>query len=209
MLRGVNPADQATGEALRRLAQSAVKPSEEVRMGRLETSVPELMAMANVPQDPRWHPEGDVLTHSLLAADAAANLWDAEHSLLARREIIVLAALFHDAGKPLTTHTKLGRVVSPGHAEVGERIVIAMGHRLDWPEVMSRAIAGLISNHLVHLSVKGDPTRRAVRRLNERLAAAGTSLEEWSMLVRADGAARGVGSIEDRAEAWLRLSSQL
>jgi len=197
------------GNELRRAARSAMKPSEAIRRAGLDRSLPELMAMATSPQDPGWHPEGDVLTHSLLAADAAASAWDAERRRDGRREIVVLAALFHDVGKPATTRVTLGRLTSPGHAEVGKSLVLRMSRRLSWPDDLSLAVAELTANHMVHLSVKGDPTPRAVRRLTERLTAQGTSLEEWSVLVNADGAARGSASIPDRAAPWLRVANSL
>ncbi len=78
---------------------------------------PELAAMIGCPQDPDWHPEGDVWTHTLLVLDAAAALRTGDR----RTDLaLMLGALCHDLGKPPTTHRKQGRIVSPGHAEAGE-----------------------------------------------------------------------------------------
>ena len=38
----------------------------------LPVVAPELVPLADTPQDPEWHPEGDVWTHTLLAVDQAA-----------------------------------------------------------------------------------------------------------------------------------------
>lgn len=47
--------------------------------------------LARVRQDPRYHPEGDALFHSLQAFDLAVKADDAPH--------VIAAALFHDVGK--------------------------------------------------------------------------------------------------------------
>ena len=41
-----------------------------------DTRYPELAHMHRIPQDPEWHPEGNVWTHAGLAADQAARLAD-------------------------------------------------------------------------------------------------------------------------------------
>lgn len=170
--------------------------------------IPEL-ANLRVPQDPRWHPEGDALRHSLLAADVAAALYDRSDLPPHRREVVVLGALLHDVGKPATMRVRDGRITSQRHAEVGEGLVITMGARMDWPASLTAAVAALVRYHMAPVSVAGPPTRRAVRRLSARLLEANTSLEEWGIVVDSDGAARGSGAIPNRSEPWLRVGSLL
>lgn len=74
---------------------------------------PELRAIVGVPQDPEWHPEGDVWNHTCLCLDAFARerIGDRDEDL-----IVGLAVLLHDLGK--TTTTKLeadGRLHAYGH----------------------------------------------------------------------------------------------
>ena len=77
---------------------------------------PGLHAVIGVPQDPEWHPEGDVWNHTLHCLDAYARerLGDRDEDL-----IVGLAVLLHDFGK--ATHTKVephdGRIHSYGHEE--------------------------------------------------------------------------------------------
>ncbi len=61
---------------------------------------PELHAMIDVPQDPEWHPEGCVWTHTALCLDAFAKerKGDRDEDL-----IVGLALLLHDIGKATTT----------------------------------------------------------------------------------------------------------
>jgi hypothetical protein len=90
---------------------------------------------------------------------------------------------------------------------LGAEIVLHMGDRLAWPLDLTRAVAGIVRNHMVPVSVTGDPTRRAVSRLRVRLEDAGSALREWSVVVDADGAARETASIVSRTEPWLRIAS--
>jgi len=201
-----SPRDLTAGWELRRLARGERQPSLTFR--HVVDVVPELAAMRLVPQDPRWHPEGDVLTHSLAAADHAGRLCDMFEIPTERREIVVLAALFHDVGKPETTRADFGKVTSFGHAERGETIVRQMARRFVWPEQLIAPIAGLVRHHMAHISVSGEPSLRAVRRLNSRLLAAATSMNEWAMVVEADGSSRGAASTPNQADAWIRVASQ-
>ena len=64
-------------DELAKLLLRAAKPSIGFRF--LEDSgqlrfFPELDALRGVPQDPEWHPEGDVWVHTLMVLDAAASL---------------------------------------------------------------------------------------------------------------------------------------
>ena len=77
---------------------------------------PELEALVDCPQDPTWHPEGTVWEHTLMVLDAAAALRNGDR----RRDLaLMFGALCHDFGKPLCTRRKQGRIVSPGHSELG------------------------------------------------------------------------------------------
>ena len=81
-----------------------------LRQARLLRFFPELAAMVDVPQDPHWHPEGDVWTHTLMVVDAAAGLRDGGEDDLA----LMFAALCHDFGKPETTVTGVLEVLQRG-----------------------------------------------------------------------------------------------
>lgn len=78
---------------------------------------PELEALVNVPQEPEWHPEGDVWTHTLMVVDEARKLIDDLD--YPRKVTVMLAALCHDFGKPETTAYIDGRWRSIEHAEKG------------------------------------------------------------------------------------------
>ena len=86
-------------------------------VGVVDQIFPELKALVGVPQEPEWHPEGDVDVHTLMVVDEARMLID---DLAHERKIaVMLGALCHDLGKAPTTEFVDGRTRSRGHAEAG------------------------------------------------------------------------------------------
>lgn len=206
--RGIR-SDTEIGSALLAIARTERSPSQAIRERRLIEAIPELAALATTPQDPQWHPEGDVLVHCLWAADLAAAHADEHDVNEDRRALLVLAALFHDIGKPDTTTRRDGRIISHGHAERGAGIVRSMGKRLRLPHPLVTAAAAITETHMAHVSVQGEPSARAVRRLCARLEGASTTLDDWAVIVRCDGEARGAAARPDASLPWLRVARRL
>lgn len=147
------PAERIWGE-LEKLLLQAKRPSIGLKylreLGVLEQLFPEINALVEVPQDPEWHPEGDVFVHTLLVVDNARQLLaDLPYS---KQVTVMLAALAHDFGKPATTEFIEGRLRSRGHEEAGvaptgsflNRINV---HTLDGYDVRGQVIA-LVREHL-------------------------------------------------------------
>jgi len=69
----------------------------------------ELHALIGTPQDPTWHPEGDVWVHTLMSIDAMASILRVQGSGLRGKKKLKLlfAVLCHDLGKPITTTIEL------------------------------------------------------------------------------------------------------
>jgi tRNA nucleotidyltransferase (CCA-adding enzyme) len=89
---------------------------------------PELQSLVGVPQEPEWHPEGDVDIHTLMVADEARKLID---DLPYERQVtVMLAAIAHDFGKPPTTAFFEGRWRSHAHDEAGVEPTISFLDRL-------------------------------------------------------------------------------
>src|SRR6185369_6929658 len=89
---------------LEKLLLQAKRPSIGLewlrRLGAIEKIFPEIQSLIGVPQDPEWHPEGDVFVHTCLVIDRARELVD--ELSYPRQVTVMLAALAHDFGKPAT-----------------------------------------------------------------------------------------------------------
>jgi tRNA nucleotidyltransferase (CCA-adding enzyme) len=131
---------------------------------------PEIKAMIGVPQEPEWHPEGDVFVHTCHCCDALARLeqWRAEDP--PSRIAHMLAVLAHDFGKPGVTRQEIKdgrtRIISPGHEEIGAEVAVSFLERIGAPEAVRARVLPLVRNHLFHWNSMTD---RAVRRLAKRL----------------------------------------
>jgi len=147
------PAERIWGE-LEKLLLQAQRPSIGLewlrKLGAIEKVFPEIQSLIGVPQDPEWHPEGDVFVHTQLVIDRARELID--DLSYPRRVTVMIAALAHDFGKPATTAFIDGRLRSRGHEEAGVpptesflgRINV---HTIDGYNVRAQVVA-LVREHL-------------------------------------------------------------
>ncbi len=131
---------------------------------------PELKATIGIPQDPEWHPEGDVFTHTCHCCDAMARLPEWQNADPESKIVYMLSVLLHDFGKALTTlhQMKEGRmrVVSPGHEQEGVPLAEKFLERIAAPFAIRDRIYPLVANHMMHVQ---QVTDRSVRRLSKRL----------------------------------------
>ncbi len=147
------PPERVWGEMEKLLLRSR-QPSLGLRwlrdLGALGQLFPEIKALVDVPQDPEWHPEGDVFIHTGLVINGARELiGDLPY---AKQITVMLAALAHDFGKPATTEFIDGRLRSRGHEEAGveptETFLNRLNlHTLDGYDVRTQVIA-LVREHL-------------------------------------------------------------
>lgn len=143
---------------------------------------PELAALIDVPQDPVWHPEGDVWIHTLHVCDQAA-LIARRDQLDARESIIVLfSALCHDLGKPETTEFRDGRWRATGHPQAGVPVSRRFLERIGCPDELIPIILPLVAEHLVHANPATHS--RAVKKLLRRLKPA--NVPQLARLIEAD-----------------------
>jgi len=144
---------------------------------------PAIAALRGVPQDPGWHPEGDVWVHTLMVLDAAAALRSGGEEDAA----LMFAALCHDLGKPRTTTDEGGRVRSPGHEAAGARTARGVLQGLRASSALVDCVAALVRHHLAPVQYPAQGAGPAAyRRLARRLAAAGTGIALLERLARAD-----------------------
>ena len=107
-------------EELSKALLKAPKPSVFFRalaaMDHLKEYFPEVAACVGVPQNPVYHPEGDVFEHTMRVVDCAAGLRDRARW----PQGFMLSALTHDLGKVVATTVQPdGKITSYGHEVQG------------------------------------------------------------------------------------------
>jgi tRNA nucleotidyltransferase (CCA-adding enzyme) len=147
------PAERIWGE-IEKLLLRARRPSIgfalALDVGVIDRVLPELIPLVGCPQEPEWHPEGDVWVHTLLVIDEAAS----RISDLPRwgQVTVMLGALCHDLGKPPTTAVINGRIRSLGHEEAGVGPATSLLDRLNLHSIdgvdVRHHVLGLVAHHL-------------------------------------------------------------
>lgn len=155
-------------------------------------------------QNPKWHGEGDVWTHTVMVCEELVSLEG--YRLLERRkqEEVFLAALLHDIGKIPCTRTEDGVWVSPNHTSVGSR----MAREFLWLEYgfcgtadlqgFRETICTLIRYHSAppHVFDRQNPERYLIRIASDGELLPDFSIELLCLLEEADMAGRLSDSVE-------------
>jgi poly(A) polymerase len=132
--------------------------------------IPEVSALA-LEQDPIHHHK-DVLAHTVAVVEKT-------HP----RQVLRLAALFHDIGKPETRAFGPGGVTFHHHEVVGARMARLRMKKLRYPKATTEAVGQLVFLHMRPHTYKMGWTDSAVRRY---VKDAGPLLEDLNELVRCD-----------------------
>jgi tRNA nucleotidyltransferase (CCA-adding enzyme) len=198
------PPERVWGE-FEKLLLVAERPSIGFALAReltaIEQLLPEMVPLYDCPQDPEWHPEGTVWTHTLLVMDEARRRnADLERAPLA---VVMLGAVCHDLGKPATTVHVDGRIKSPGHEAAGLEPATAVLNRLnihsmDGVDVRTQVL-GLVAEHLRPSAFH--KTRDTVRDSAFRRLAQRVDLELLTRFARADCHGRA-GTFDCSAMDW-------
>jgi tRNA nucleotidyltransferase (CCA-adding enzyme) len=198
------PAERIWGEVEKLLL--APRPSIglalALELGIVSTLWPELKALDGCPQEPEWHPEGDVWVHTLQVVDQARGRVD--DLPRARQLAMMLGAVCHDLGKPATTRFSDGRIRSLDHEEQGVAPAMALldrlnVHSIDGYDVRGQ-VAGLTAQHLkpgAWYKVRDQVGDGAFRRL-----AAKVDLELLARLAKSDCLGREPGTFDCTAMDW-------
>lgn len=127
-----------------------------IDFGLMGEILPEVMEMKDIPQPPEFHPEGDVLNHTLL-------LFEKVHK---PSKTLAFAMLLHDIAKPITM-TVRGRIRFNGHAKVGADMVRDITHRLRMSRSDRDRISHLVENHMVFHNIT-DMRVKTLKRLMQK-----------------------------------------
>jgi len=198
------PAERVWGEFEKLLLQ-AQRPSIGFALAReIDVTIrrlPEMHALIDCPQEPEWHPEGDVWIHTLMVIDQARQRnGDLDRARLAA---VMLGAVCHDLGKPSTTAVVDGRIRSLGHEEAGVAPATALldrlnVHSLDGFDVRTQVL-GLTAHHLkpgAFYNVRDELTDGAFRRLAQKV-----DMELLARVAKADCLGRS-GNFDCSAMEW-------
>ncbi len=164
---------------------------------------PELSALIGCDQDPQWHPEGDVWTHTRHVMDAFAceRVNDDWEDL-----VVGFACLCHDFGKPGTTAREGGRIRSVGHESAGEPPTRSFLERMTRQSALTDEVVPLVRHHLKPRQLfDARASDAAVRRLADKVG----RIDRLARVARADAAGRPPLPSDDEAAAWILERARL
>lgn len=163
---------------------------------------PELQALSGCPQEPEWHPEGDVWVHTLQVIDEARTRID--DLPRAQQLAVMLGAVTHDLGKPSTTAFSDGRIRSMNHEEQGVPPATAFLDRLNVHTIdgydVRKQVLGITAQHLKPGSwfkVRDEVGDGAFRRLAQKV-----DLELLARVATSDCQGRRPGRFDCTAMDW-------
>lgn len=107
-----------------------------IDLGLMAVFMPEVVAMDGVPQPPQFHPEGDVLTHTLIMLGLMHN----------PSVELAIGILLHDVGKPPTYEVR-DRIRFHNHTKVGREMAEEICRRLRFSSEQTKHIVALVADH--------------------------------------------------------------
>lgn len=113
-------------------------------MGQLGYWFQELEQLIGLEQNPKFHPEGDVWTHTMIVLDRAAHF----RPCVSDPYAFMLLALTHDFGKITTTEFVNGAIHAYGHEIQGAEIAERFLYRVSHDSYIKRYIRNMIPNHM-------------------------------------------------------------
>lgn len=123
---------------------------------------PVLQRAKETPQEPCYHGEGDVWTHTIMVVESLLQLPDYQTATREQQEILFFAALLHDVAKYRTTviDPVTGQIGQPGHSRKGAIDARVLLWDASVPFAIREAICRLISVHQVPFYCLEDERRR-------------------------------------------------
>ena len=137
-------------------------------MNQLSFWFPELEALIGLPQDPLYHPEGDVWIHTMEVIDRAAAFRDKTDEPLS----FMLLCLCHDFGKAVTTELVKGRYHSYQHEVKGMPLIESFLRRIVKEKSIRRYVTSMVPLHMrPNVAAFSKPSIKSTNRLFYEAAA--------------------------------------
>jgi len=185
-----------------KLLLKAPKPSTGFELMRelgMLRYFPELEALMDVPQSPKWHPEGDVWVHTMMCVDEMAGLLGNDEKLNLK---YMFAILCHDFGKATTTTIDEGNIRALGHEKEGLELTKSFMYRLSNEHDFIESLLPLVEHHLKPSQFYAAQAKdKAIRRLATKV-----NIEELVVVAKADFLGRTTDAAltrEYEAGIWL------
>lgn len=203
------------------------------QIGRLQQIMPELAATIGVPQNPDWHPEGDVFEHTMQALDAVSFQFVPQLGLPALfnwleldqlspehlknlRILLCWAAVCHDLGKAKTTALIAGKYRSFGHEIAGVPLSKQLLRRITSHTQLLQVVPKLVLYHMRPGQYTAQPVRdRVYKQLALQLAPVAnlTWLTQLALADRAgrngDGSRQPLCQLDAAMQAFLQRARSL
>lgn len=158
-----------------------------------------LNKLKNIPQDKKFHPEGNVWNHTKLVVDIAAKL----KRFAINIEAFMWAAVFHDIGKIETTKFIKGRYRSYNHDKVGKNVTYKILVKYIDKE-KAEEISEIVGFHMHHIYILKDlPFSDIPALINS------SSYNDIILLFICDKLGRGNQSLEEKKKALLEVNKIL
>jgi len=127
---------------------------EKIKNREFERVIPELFELENVIQNNPWHDNEPVFNHTILVATELNSLLKTVSNKIkeylnqkiknySRKELLILAAVFHDIGKKET----LKDAIFLGHEKMGAEKIFNIISRFDLAEKEREFVIKLVGNH--------------------------------------------------------------
>ena len=128
----------------------ALRQGNQVDFAACLALFPVLEQAKTTPQDPVYHGEGDVWTHTQMVVAELLVLADFQAASESEQRILFLAALLHDVAKYRTTViNEDGRIGQPGHSKKGALDARILLWELGLPFAEREAVCSLVAVHQV------------------------------------------------------------
>jgi len=149
-------------------------------LGIIKKYYPELHALIDVAQNPIWHPEGDVWTHTLMALDKMVMLLKHENEKDDLK--MMYAILCHDLGKATHTQVTAEKISAIGHELAGIEPTKTFMYRLSDEHDFIDALLPLVEHHLApSIYFRNGVKDKTIRKLSTKV-----NIEALVCVARAD-----------------------
>lgn len=135
-----------------------------------------------VEQNRKYHPEGDVFSHTLMVVDEAARRKNKSKD----HRVLLWAALLHDIGKAPTTRIIKGKITSYNHEKVGSLMAYEFLKEFTNDDKFIKKVCSMVRWHMEALYVIKDLPFSNIKHMLKEV-----DLEEIALLNLCDRLGRG------------------